>query len=279
MLLVGAPRAGLDLGEEHRQVSLAVSRARYRDALTIHVEQAVRPNDVSYLFHHHQPHVVHFSGKGTQDSGILLRDDDGGLVPIEASGLRRLIERICPQAQLAVLNSCWSSELARELARACGCAVGMTAQLPDSTGVAFAAELYQAIAFGQSVGQAVETARAALELHGVYRPEIVQLVHRDDVDPEHVFVIPSRLHRPMDRESVKPQTVAIAHSGKRRFVAVVTGMENSEADFMSKLHSSSIESLQVRWISASSDHGRSDAHGVVNLVSLPGYGGKVGPAG
>ena len=108
MLQAGAARGRLDLAEEHRQVVQAVSRALYRDALNIQVAQAVRAHDVSYLLQHHRPQVVHFSGEGTADSGILLRCDDGGLAPIETAGLRRLVENTCPQLQLVVLNSCWS---------------------------------------------------------------------------------------------------------------------------------------------------------------------------
>ena len=89
MLQAGAARGRLDLAEEHRQVVQAVSRALYRDALDIQVAQAVRARDVSYLLQHHRPQVLHFSGKGTADSGILLRCDDGGLAPIEITGLRR----------------------------------------------------------------------------------------------------------------------------------------------------------------------------------------------
>ncbi len=60
--------------------------------------------------------------------------------------------------------------------------VGMTAELPDTTAIAFATELHQVLAFGQSVGAAVRTARTALELHGVDRPGVVQVVARDGVD-------------------------------------------------------------------------------------------------
>jgi hypothetical protein len=96
MLQAGAIREQLDLAEEHRQVNRAVSRAPYRDALAIHAKQAVRPGDLSYLLLRHQPSVVHFPGKGTPDSGILLRADDGGLVPIETCGLRRLLAHTRP---------------------------------------------------------------------------------------------------------------------------------------------------------------------------------------
>ena len=256
MLQAGAARGRLDLAEEHRQVVQAVSRALYRDALNIQVAQAVRPNDVSYLLQHHRPQVVHFSGEGTADSGILLRCDDGGLAPIETTGLRRLVENTCPQLQLVVLNSCWSSDLARQLAAACGCAVGMTSELPDTTAIAFATELYQALAFGQSVGRAVWTARAALELHGVYRPGVVQIVARDGVDPDHEFVVPARWRRPPDRESAKPNaTATIARNRKQRFIALVAGADDSADGFVSKLYAANIDELQVQWIPAIDDEG------------------------
>lgn len=38
MLQAGTPQEQLDLAEEHWRVSHAVSRAPYRDALTLHVE-------------------------------------------------------------------------------------------------------------------------------------------------------------------------------------------------------------------------------------------------
>lgn len=129
----------------------------------------------------------------------------------------------------------------------------MTSQLPDSTGIAFAAELYQSIAFGHSVGKAVEVARSALELYGVHRTGVVQLLHRDDVDPDHVFVIPSWLRQPMSRAPEKPnETLAITRS-KRRFVAVVSGSDHSADGFISKLHSANIEEAQIQWITATFD--------------------------
>ncbi len=233
-----------------------VSRAPYRYALDIQVAQAVRADDVSYLLQHHRPQVLHFSGEGTADSGILLRCGDGGLAPIETTGLLRLAESVCPQLQLVVLNSCWSSNLARELAAACGCAVGITAELPDTTTIAFATELYQALAFGQSVGGAVRTAGAALELHGLYRPELVRVVARDGVDPDHEFVIPARWRRPSDRASAKPDaTTTITCNRKQRFVALVTGADDSADGFVNKLYATNIDELQVQWIPAIDDQG------------------------
>jgi hypothetical protein len=95
----------------------------------------------------------------------------------------------------------------------------------------------------------VGTARAALELHGVYRPDVVQLISRDDVDPEHVFIVPARLRPPMPRIPTRPDgTLAITRNSKHRYLAVVTGLADSADGFLGQLHSSSIESLEVQWI-------------------------------
>ena len=132
----------------------------------------------------------------------------------------------------------------------------MTSELPDTTAIAFATELYQALAFGQSVGRAVWTARAALELHGVYRPGVVQIVARDGVDPDHEFVVPARWRRPPDRESAKPNaTATIARNRKQRFIALVAGADDSADGFVSKLYAANIDELQVQWIPAIDDEG------------------------
>ena len=125
---------------------------------------------------------------------------------------------------------------------------------PDTTAIVFATELHQVLAFGQSVGAAVRTARTALELHGVDRPGVVQVVARDGVDPDHEFVIPARWRRPPDRASAKPNaTATITRNRKQRFIALVAGTDNSADSFVSKLYSTNINDLQVQWIPAIDD--------------------------
>jgi hypothetical protein len=67
----------LALGQEHREIAARIRSGRYRDALRLESQWAVRPDDLQEILLEHQPHIVHFSGHGSSANELILEDDAG----------------------------------------------------------------------------------------------------------------------------------------------------------------------------------------------------------
>jgi len=66
-----ASEARLALDEEIRSITEKIRLAEGRDLLRVEQAHAVRPDDLLQQLNQHRPHVVHFSGHGS-DAGELL---------------------------------------------------------------------------------------------------------------------------------------------------------------------------------------------------------------
>jgi len=63
----------LRLDEERREVEAGlIERSKLRDNFTLVSKVAVRPQDVQRALLDHNPFIVHFSGHGAGEQGLLL---------------------------------------------------------------------------------------------------------------------------------------------------------------------------------------------------------------
>src|SRR4051812_42051479 len=84
----GTTQLGLD--EEIREITAKLRAAKYRDALAVRSEWAVRPGDLQQALLEYRPHVVHFSGHGSPSEGIILLDNDRNPKPVGKEALASL---------------------------------------------------------------------------------------------------------------------------------------------------------------------------------------------
>jgi len=68
--------------------------------------------------------------------------------------------------------------------------VQFAATVSDAAAIAFSAAFYSSIAFGHSIEVAFKQARATLNMEAIPEHEWPVLLHRDDVDPSQLFLIP-----------------------------------------------------------------------------------------
>ena len=81
ILVLTADPLGTDhhqLDEEVRAIDQALRQAKLRDRSDLRSHWAVRIEELQELLLRHQPDIVHFSGHGTEGSGIILENADGG---------------------------------------------------------------------------------------------------------------------------------------------------------------------------------------------------------
>jgi hypothetical protein len=67
----------LRLDEEAREIRESIARSEYRDSFELILQGVVGPTDLQETLLRYQPQIVHFSGFGSKEQGIILEDSFG----------------------------------------------------------------------------------------------------------------------------------------------------------------------------------------------------------
>jgi hypothetical protein len=180
----------LALDEEIRAIDAKIQSAKHRDRLDLKSHWAVRLDDLSGILLRHSPQVVHFSGHGDKSGAIILVGSNGQAKAVPAKALAGLFRVLKDNVRVVVLNACYSATQAKAIVKEIDCAVGMSDPIDDDHAIAFAAEFYQALAFGRSVQEAFDLGVVRLVGEGVADAEqLVKLHKRRGVKPAEIVLV------------------------------------------------------------------------------------------
>jgi hypothetical protein len=202
----------LRLDEESRAIDQALRQAEYRDRFDIRQHWAVRVADLQGLLMRHQPHIVHFSGHGSNASGItssntgrhlklvnssgessgtnsiILEDDNGRSHPVSPRALSTVFSLLKDNIRCVVLNACYSEQQAQAIAEHIDCVVGMSESIGDRAAISFATAFYQALGYGRDVKTAFALGRAQIDLENVPEVQTPQLL-ATKADPAQIVLV------------------------------------------------------------------------------------------
>jgi hypothetical protein len=157
----------LQLDREAREIEEKLRGTRERDKLELVTKWALRADDLQQYLLEYQPHIVHFSGHGSDTNELILEDKNGKPKPLSQAALLALFRALKDNIRLAVLNACFSQAQAIAITETIDCAIGMNKAIGDQAAITFAASLYRAIGFGRSVQTAFDLGRASLLAEGI----------------------------------------------------------------------------------------------------------------
>jgi hypothetical protein len=181
ILLFSANPAGtgaLKLDEEVREIRKRVQAAAHRDLIRVEFAPAARPSDLLEEMNRHEPHVVQFSGHGSEQAGILVCDDRGNAKAVGGDALAALFESTRANVRVVVLSACYSQAQAEAVARVVPCVIGMKDAIGDKAARIFASAFYGALGFGRSVEVAFRQGLTALRLEGISQSDLPDLITR-----------------------------------------------------------------------------------------------------
>ncbi len=157
-----------------------------------------RANLKQHLFHH-KPDVVHFSGHGEPSGKLVLEDAGGRGEPTSVAALNELFGQL-QGVRCVVLNACYSLEQAHGIAAGVPCVVGVSRAIEDESAIAFAGGFYQALGFGLSVQEAVESGRNEVTfLRDHPDAQLIQLLPGKRINPKLFRLTPPHLPPPPPR--------------------------------------------------------------------------------
>ena len=127
----------------------------------------------------YRPHIVHFSGHGSKGQKLILGGKPGRGKQIDRQGLVKVLSLYRRHLRLVFLNACFTRTQALPLSAVIDYSIGASKPIGDKAGVAFAGAFYRALAFGNSVKEAFDSATAEVALTDMKRSRGLELFIRE----------------------------------------------------------------------------------------------------
>ena len=156
----------LRLPKEVREIEEGLALSAGRDRFKVISQWAVRPDDLRRALLKHQPQIVHFSGHGEGEHGLIFESDKDKRKRVSGEALARLFG-LCPSVECVLLNACYSQVQAATIGQKVDYVIGMSQDVGDRAAINFAVGFYDALGYGRTVPEAYEFGLAAIDLEGI----------------------------------------------------------------------------------------------------------------
>lgn len=166
----------LRLDEEVREIGEGLVRSKQRDQFELKSQWAVRPRDIQRAMLDETPQIVHFSGHGDEEEGLIFEDEIGNPKFVDGAALAGLFSLFSDQLECVVLNGCYSKNQADAIAKHIPYVIGMNRSIDDKAAIEFAVGFYDALGAGRSVEFAYKLGCSAIQLAGVSGHDIPVLI-------------------------------------------------------------------------------------------------------
>jgi hypothetical protein len=158
----------LRLGEEVREIDEGLRRTQHSSQFELVSKWAVRSRDFYRYMLDVQPYIIHFSGHGTGEDGIVLEDDTGKAHLVPTDALERLFKLFSNKGlECVLLNACFSEVQADAISKHIPYVVGMKKGIGDKAAIIFASAFYDALAATETVDFAFDLACTAIQMEGI----------------------------------------------------------------------------------------------------------------
>ena len=168
----------LRLQEEEREIKERLRLAGY-GKVPINSIGAARPRDIQQAMLDFKPQVVHFSGHGAGQDGLVFEDVVGQEKLVGAEALANLFKLFSKQVECVILNACYSAFQAEAIAQHISYVIGMNKAIGDRAAIEFAVGFYTALGGGESIEFAYDLGCNAIQLEGIVEHLTPVLYKRD----------------------------------------------------------------------------------------------------
>ena len=173
----------LRLNEELREIQEGLRRSQKRDHYQIESVNAVRHRDIQRAMLDHKPKIVHFSGHGAGENGLIFENNLGQSQFVSAEALSGLFQLFSAQVECVVLNACYSVVQAQAIAQHIDYVIGMSEVIQDEAAIEFVVGFYDGLGSGKSYEVAYQLGCNRISLAGVSGRLMPQLLGKSYSSP------------------------------------------------------------------------------------------------
>lgn len=179
----------LRLDEEIRAIDEMIRKSKHRDSVQLVSKWAVRPMDVLQALNEFSPHIVHFSGHGSNTDEIIFMDDKGNAKAVSKEAIVQTMLAATGNIRLVFFNTCYSRGQAEAVVKHVQAAIGMKTSIGDKAARVFASQFYSSIGFGKSVNQAFEQGKALLMMENIPEEDTPELFIGDGLNGNELIIV------------------------------------------------------------------------------------------
>jgi AAA-like domain/CHAT domain len=172
----------LDLTREVKEIEEGLQRSQKRDKFVLEQVWAVTPGDVQRAMLDYKPQIVHFSGHGIGEGGLVLENAVGQAQFVKSGALAGLFELFADKVECVVLNACYSEIQALAIAHHIPYVMGMSQSVGDRAARVFAVGFYDALGAGESFEFAYKLGRNRIALEGIPENMTPVITRKSDVE-------------------------------------------------------------------------------------------------
>jgi hypothetical protein len=186
ILVVAANPLGsspLSLDNEVKTIQEVLRRSRKRDNFTVEYRLAATPSELRRALLDVEPHILHFSGHGSGENGLLFVSDESvGLIYrsdsrkvrsqssdtneikfVSAQQLANLLQLCEDHLECVVLNACYTDLQGNAISAVIPFMIGIRNGVENSVAIKFSQSFYDAIGSGKTYEKAFAWGKAAIK--------------------------------------------------------------------------------------------------------------------
>jgi CHAT domain len=157
----------LRIGQELRDIREKLQMSKQRDNFLLESREAVRPGDLTQAIFDFEPHIIHFSGHGTNQGDLCFEDVVGKIKTVKPDALAALFEMETERVQCVILNACYSKIQAEAISQHIPHVIGMSQEIGDKAAIAFSIGFYKALGANRTVEQAYKAGCVEIRLEDI----------------------------------------------------------------------------------------------------------------
>lgn len=168
----------LRLDEEVRDIKEALKRSQHRSEFDVRDEWAVRPRDMARAILEYKPNIIHFSGHGGGENGIVLEDEAGQAKLVTSEALSELFKLFTKHLECVIFNACYSEAQAKTIRQHINYVIGMNTGIKDRSAIEFAVGFYDALGSGEDYDFAYNLGCQYISIAGFQQAKAPQLLKK-----------------------------------------------------------------------------------------------------
>ena len=231
LILASNPYGDLRIDREIRDLTAVIERSKNAKEFAVVDKLAVRPSDLQEIFAQNNPYVVHFSGHGAGEEGLVFESDQSGEQLVSNQALSGLFNLFGQDVECVLLNACTTEIQADAIGEHVPYVIGTSQKILDRAAYFFAVGFYRGLGNSESIEVSVDWGCNAVQLQlpdvqivsdisDTFRKAKVVKTIKSSIAAEPLKIIlkrNSRLNNPDLSANIPPEfRKAIREEGKRK---------------------------------------------------------------
>ena len=209
--------ARLEVEEEEKAIKAGLAQSTYRDNFRFERVGAVTLDEMLDEILNLKPQIVHFSGHGSGEDGLVMEDESGQPCLVKAEKLSSIFREFTDCVECVVLNACFSEVQASAIAQYIPYTIGMNQAISDRAAIKFAIGFYKALGGGKDFESAFRLACARIAIADMPEELTPVLIPRSRLPSQRSY---------FERDGTSVAT--IANSRKATLVSTTVGLETAQ---------------------------------------------------